>query len=448
MDYTQLTSNDVQRMLQTIGISSVDNLFSGIDARHRVPSGLKIPAGLSEPEMLADLQRLASRNKSTDQQISFLGAGIYDHFIPTLVDALAHQSEFVTAYTPYQAEASQGTLQAFYEFQTMVCQLFGMDVSNASLYEMTSAAAEAMLMARDINGRRKVLISGAAHPDLLAVLRTYASNNAETQIAVLPITDGITSLTALRSQIDPETCAVVMQHPNFFGNLEAQPQIADIVHQSGALLITAVDPISCGLLKPPGDYGTDIAVAEGQALGIPQQFGGPALGLLATRNEYMRKIPGRLVGMTVDKEGRRAFCLTLQAREQHIRREKASSNVCTNQGLMAMRATVYMATMGRQGLRQVAQQCFDKAHYAARQIAQLPGYELAFPKQSFFKEFVIRTRHDVKKLLHHAQAHGVLAGVPLDCWFAEMNDCFMMTVTEKRTRAEIDRLVEILRNVQ
>jgi glycine dehydrogenase subunit 1 len=444
MDYTQLTDSDVQAMLATIGAETVDELFAGVAESYRLPGPLNIPPGLAEMELLADLERLADKNVSTDQQISFLGGGIYDHFVPTIVDSLAMQSEFLTAYTPYQAEASQGVLQAFYEFQTMVCQLTGMDIANASLYEFASAAAEAALMACQITRRSRVVVSDATHPDLRRVLTTYLYES-DHEVTVVKSIDGATPIDAIRKAIDDRAAAVIVQHPTFFGTLEDMPAVADVAHSAGALLIASVDPISCGLLKRPGDYGADIVVAEGQSLGVPQSYGGPVLGLLACRKEYLRKIPGRLVGQTTDKDGRVGYCLTLQTREQHIRREKATSNICTNQGLLAMRATVYMAALGKSGIAQAAKQCFDHAHYAAERIAALPDFELAFDAPCF-KEFVIRSKSkDVGAVLKACQQARVLAGVPLAKWYPQLGDCFMVAVTEKRTKAEIDRLVEALR---
>ena len=445
MDYTQLTKGDVKQMLTTIGLKSIDDLFAGIAPAHRVGGRLNIPPALSEMELLADLERLADKNVSTDRQASFLGAGIYDHFVPTIVDSLAMQSEFLTAYTPYQAEASQGILQAFYEFQTMVCQLTGMDIANASLYEFASAAAEAVLMACQITQRSRVVVSGATHPDLRRVLETYL-HESDHEVVVVESNGGTTPVGAIAKALDQRTAAVVVQHPTFFGSLEDVPAIADAAHAAGALLVASVDPISCGLLKSPGDCGADIVVAEGQSLGVPQSYGGPVLGLLACRKEYLRKIPGRLVGQTTDKDGRKGYCLTLQTREQHIRREKATSNICTNQGLLAMRATVYLAALGKTGMAEVARRCFDKAHYAAQQIDSLLGFELAFDAP-FFKEFVVRSqRQDVPAVLDSCCDSGVLAGVPLGGWYPQLQDCFMIAVTEKRTKAEIDRLVEVLKD--
>ncbi len=445
MDYTQLTKSDEQAMLATIGAETVDELFAGVAESHRLKGRLNIPPGLAEMELLADLERLASKNVSTDQQISFLGGGIYDHFVPTIVGALAMQSEFLTAYTPYQAEASQGVLQAFYEFQTMVCQLTAMDIANSSLYEFASAAAEAALMACQITRRSRVVVSDAAHPDLRRVLKTYLYET-DHEVIVVKSTDGATPVEAVRKAVDKHTAAVIVQHPTFFGTLEDMPAIANVAHDAGALLVASVDPISCGLLKRPGDYGADIVVAEGQSLGVPQSYGGPVLGLLACRKDYLRKIPGRLVGQTTDRDGRVGYCLTLQTREQHIRREKATSNICTNQGLLAMHATVHMAALGKSGIGQVAKRCFDNAHYAAERIAGLPGFELAFDA-SFFKEFVVRSRRkDVAAVLKACQQAGVLAGVSLGKWYPQLNDCFMVAVTEKRTKGEIDRLVGALKD--
>ena len=446
MDYTQLTESDQQAMLATIGARTVDELFAGVAEAHKLKEPLNIPPGLAEMELLADLERLASKNVSTDQQISFLGGGIYDHFVPTIVGALAMQSEFLTAYTPYQAEASQGVLQAFYEFQTMVCQLTAMDIANSSLYEFASAAAEAALMACQITRRSRVVVSDATHPDLRRVLKTYLYET-DYEVIVVKSTGGATPVEAARKVIDDHTAAVIVQHPTFFGTLEDMPAIADVAHNAGALLIASVDPISCGLLKRPGDYGADIVVAEGQSLGVPQSYGGPVLGLLACRQDYLRKIPGRLVGRTTDRDGRVGYCLTLQAREQHIRREKATSNICTNQGLLAMHAAVYLAALGKAGIAQVAKRSFDDAHYTAERIVALPDFELAFDVP-FFKEFVVRSKSkDVAAVLKACQQAGVLAGVPLGKWYPQLDDCFMVAVTEKRTKSEIERLVEVLKDV-
>ncbi len=445
MNYTQLSSDQIEHMLSTIGVDSLEVLLTPIPDEHRLKRPLEIPNGLSEMDLLADLDALAARNAYGNELVCFMGSGAYDHFIPTVVDHLAMKGEFLTAYTPYQAEASQGALQAFYEFQTMVCQLTGMDAANASLYEQASAVAEAVLMARGATRRPGAVVCRTVHPDTVAVLNTYAGEDT-LKPGVAPFADGVTDPSALADAVTDQTAAVVVQSPNFFGCLEPVEDIARIAHGAGALLIMCVDPIGGGVLKRPGEVGADIVVAEGQPLGIPLSYGGPYLGLLACREKLMRKMPGRIVGCGVDAQGRRAFCLALQTREQHIRREHATSNVCTNEGLMAMRAAVYLAAMGRNGLAAVAAQCLDKAHYAAARIAELDGYRLRFD-QPFFKEFTVRTDRGVAKVQSHCRERGLLAGAALGCWFEELSDCFTVAVTEKRTRRQIDQLVEALKTV-
>ena len=445
MNYTQVSDTQVERMLETIGAGSVEELFSRIPDGQRLRHPLDVPAGISELELLADLRSLAGKNRTCRDAVCFLGAGAYDHFIPTIVDHLAMRGEFRTAYTPYQAEASQGALQAFYEYQTMICQLTGMEAANASLYEHASAVAEAVLMAASVTRRTRVVISSATHPDSRTVLRTYL-NERDFGLAEVGVRDGATDLTALKAVVGPPTAAVVVQWPNFFGSLEPLDEVVKIAHDAGALAVVSADPVACALFKPPGDYGADVVIGEGQPLGIPLSYGGPYLGLFACRRAYLRKMPGRVVSEVRDAEGRRGFCLVLQTREQHIRREKATSNVCTNQGLMALRAAVYLAAMGRQGLAEAASQCLDKAHYAAAEIARLEGYRLRFATP-FFKEFVVQTDRGVERVLEHCRDASILAGVPLDGWYRDLNDCFAVAVTEKRTRREIDALVESLANV-
>jgi len=443
MRYTQLTPGDVTHMLRRIGVRSVEDLFRDVPEARRLRRPLDLPEALSEMDLLSHLDSLARRNHGCDELVCFLGGGAYDHFIPTVVDALAGRSEFVTAYTPYQAEASQGSLQAFYEYQTLICQLTGMDVSNASLYDGASAAAEAVLMARAVTGRRRAIVSAAIHPDTRQVLAAYVQD-LPIDLVIVPTPDGRTDTEELRRRINDETAAVIVQSPNFFGIVEALEPAAAAAHEAGALLIASVDPISCGLLKPPGACGADIVVGEGQPLGIPLSFGGPYLGFMACREEFVRRMPGRLVGATTDRDGRRGFCLTLQTREQHIRRERATSNVCTNQGLMALRAAVYLSAMGRSGMASVASLCLEKAHYAADRIAALDDFELRFVAP-FFKEFVVRTKKEVPKVLERARERGILAGLPLRRWYPELNDCVLVAVTEKRNKAEIDALVDALR---
>lgn len=442
MDYTQITADDERQMLAAIGVQRIADLFAPIPRDQRLKQPLDLPPGCSEPELLAELAALARRNRSADELTCFLGCGAYDHFIPTIVDHLAMRGEFLTAYTPYQAEASQGTLQAFYEFQTMICQLTGMDIANASLYEGASAAAEAATMAIAATGRKRVVVSRTCHPDTVETLTTYASQQ-EMEISCLAMRDGVTDRAQLGAALDASVAAVVVQFPNFFGVLEDLPAIIDQAHAHGVLAIVSFDPIAAGIYRRPGDFGADIVVGEGQALGIPLQYGAPYLGLLAAREAFLRRMPGRMVGVAHDAQGRRGFTLVLQTREQHIKRERATSNVCTNQGLMAMRAAVYMSALGRKGLAQVANLCLDKAHYAAGRIAGIPGYRLRFAAP-FFKEFVVQTERDVNKVLASCRARNILAGVALGRWFPELADCFAVAVTEKRTKEEIDGLVDAL----
>ena len=442
MNYTQLTEADVQHMLSTIGVERVEDLFGGIPEAARRLAPLDLPAPLSESELLAELNRLAGANRTCDELVCFLGGGVYDHFIPSVVDSLASQAEFVTAYTPYQAEASQGSLQAFYEYQTLICQLTGMEVSNASLYEGATAAAEAVLMARSITGRRGVVASAAVHPHVRAVLATYL-HDLPMDLTILETTSGWTSPDDLREVVNEDTAAVLVQTPNFFGCVEPLDRLVEVAQESRALAIVSVDPISCALLKRPGEFGADIVVGDGQPLGIPMSYGGPSLGFMACKGQFLRKMPGRLVGATTDCSGRRAFCLTLQTREQHIRRERATSNICTNQGLLALRVAIHLSALGRRGAATVASLCLDKAHYAAEQICALPGFELRF-HAPFFKEFVVRTTKDVSKVLAHARRRGILAGLALDQWYPQLSDSFLVAVTEKRTRGQIDALAAAL----
>jgi glycine dehydrogenase subunit 1 len=444
MKYTQLTDDNVKHMLAKIGVGSIDALFATVPKAIRLEGALAIPQGVSELELLRDLESLASRNRNCDELVCFLGGGAYDHFIPTVVDAMAGQSEFVTAYTPYQAEASQGVLQLFYEFQTMVCMLTGMEVANASLYEVSSAAAEAVMMATGITGRSKVVVPEGVHPDTLRVLKTYTFERG-IEVVTVPAPEGVVDEPALGKALDKDTAAVVVQSPNFFGCIERLDRIVPAAHKHGALVIVAIDPVASGILKPPGAFDVDLVIGEGQALGTPLQYGGPYLGLLAGREKYLRKMPGRVVGVARDKDGRRGFCLALQTREQHIKRQRATSNVCTNQGLLAVRASIYMAAMGRHGIREVAAQCFDKAHYAAQEIAKLDGYELRF-EAPFFKEFVVKTSRGVTKVLGACRERGILPGVHLGCFEERHGDCFLVAVTEKRTRSQIDALVDALKS--
>jgi glycine dehydrogenase subunit 1 len=426
-------------MLERIGVKSIEELFEPIPEAVRLQRPLNVPAALTEIELQRHLEGLAGKNRPADSTVCFLGGGSYDHFIPAVVDAVASRSEYYTAYTPYQAEASQGSLQAFFEYQTLICQLTGLDVANASLYDGGSAVAEAVLMSLSVNPKRhKVLVAGSVHPEYRQTLITYLAN-LDAQVTVLETPHGYLDPDDLKGALDDKTLCVVVQHPNFFGCLEEVEDLARAAHANGALFIVSFDPISLGLLKRPGQYGADIAVAEGQCLGNPMVYGGPYLGILACREEYVRKMPGRLVGQTVDRQGKRCFVLTLQTREQHIRREKATSNICTNQGLFALRAAVYLAALGPQGLKETAEHCLHKAHYAADQLLRVPGTRLRFDRP-FFKEFTIQVPRPAPALLDRLLEAGYHAGLHLGRWYPGLKDCISVAVTETRTRAEIEGL--------
>lgn len=445
--YVLNTPEDVRAMLASIGVASVEELFQCIPRSLQLPRPLAVPPALSEIELTQHLQQLAHDNDSADSAVCFLGGGSYDHFIPAVVDAVAGRSEYYTAYTPYQAEASQGSLQAFFEFQTLICQLTGLDVANASLYDGGSAVAESVLMALAATSKRhKILIAESVHPEYRHSLSTYIANLKAT-VETLPTPEGFLNPDDLKKAVDDQTVCVIVQHPNFFGCLEEVEALGQLTKAKGAMFVVSFDPISLGILKRPGQYGADIAIAEGQCLGNPMTYGGPYLGLLACREEFVRKMPGRLVGQTTDRNGKRCWVLTLQTREQHIRREKATSNICTNQGLMALKATVYLAALGPQGLKETAELCLRKAHYAADQLTKKAGLKLRFARP-FFKEFSVDTgAGDAANLLHELLEEGFLAGLHLGRWYPWLKSCISLAVTEKRTRAEIDGLAEAYVNV-
>jgi len=443
--YVLNTPDDRHDMLAAIGAGSVEDLFESIPTDLRLNRELAIPGPMGELELADHLAGLAERSTGADRAC-FLGAGCYDHFIPAVVDHVAGRSEFYTAYTPYQPEASQGSLQAFFEYQTLICRLTGMDVANASLYEGASALAEAVLMATRVTRRRRLVVAEAVNPQYRDVLDTYLAN-VDCEPVLVPPVDGVTAAEAVACALDDRTAAVVVQHPNFFGCVESVGPIAETAHANGALLVVAVDPISLGLLKRPGDYGADIVVAEGQPLGIPLSFGGPYLGVMATRQAFLRRLPGRIVGQTTDRRGKRCFVLTLQTREQHIRREKATSNICTNQGLMALRAPAYLAVMGPGGLRAVAELSGRKAHYLAGRVAALKGFRLRFGSP-FLREFVLQCPGPAEDVLEFLARAGIAGGVPLGRYWPEMADCLLVAVTEKRTREQLDRYVDALAGQQ
>lgn len=432
-------------MLQHVGLNSADELFDSIPQELRLTRNLNTPSALSEIELLAGFDKLAEQNRAA-KRTSFLGAGAYQHYIPTVVDHIISRSEFFTAYTPYQPEISQGTLQAIFEFQTLVCQLTGLEVANASMYDGSTALAEAVLMAERVTKRTKVIACGAIHPEYLDVVTTYVQH-AGIELARAEL-DSVTGQTSdVADLIDDNTAALVVQSPNFFGCIEDVAALAEQAHAAGALLIVAVtEAISLALLRSPGACGADIVVAEGQSFGVPLSFGGPYVGLFATREKYARQIPGRLVGEAYDKQGRRGFVLTLATREQHIRREKATSNICTNEGLIALAATVYLETMGRRGLQEVAQQCAQKTAYAAKQIAALEGFSVPFSAPRF-NEFVVRAPQPAKELLARlASERNITGGLPLSRYFKDRPNEFLVCVTEMNSRADIDALVEGLRS--
>jgi glycine dehydrogenase subunit 1 len=440
LSYILNTSVDQKAMLETIGAGSLADLFRDIPEGLRLHRPVNVPPALSEIELQQHMTELAAKNQSADDAVCFLGGGSYDHFIPAVVDAVAGRSEYYTAYTPYQAEASQGSLQAFFEYQTLICQLTGLDVANASLYEGGSAVAESVLMALSIAADRpKVLVAESVHPEYRRTLETYLAN-LPVAVTTLPTPNGYLDPDTLKKAVDSQTLCVIVQHPNFFGGLEEVEALGKICHAAGALYVASFDPISLGLIKPPGEYGADIAVAEGQCLGNPMVYGGPYLGIMACRAQFLRKIPGRLVGQTVDRNGKRCWVLTLQTREQHIRREKATSNICTNQGLFALRAAVYLAALGQQGLRETADLCLRKAHYLADELRQVPGVTLKY-NRPFFKEFTVQVSGNVAGLLERLLKAGYHAGLELGRWYPALKNCIGIAVTEKRTRKELDGLV-------
>lgn len=436
-------------MLDKIGTEKLENLFEQIPEELRLGRALELPEGLREQELMAHIEELAEKNRGS-AMLSFLGAGSYDHHVPPVVSSLITRGEFLTAYTPYQAEASQGTLQAIFEFQTLVCQLLTMEVANASLYDGASAAAEAALMARRSfkrGGRPRCLVSRGIHPEYREVIKTYLkgvdSGDDYQEIDLGP--DGGLSLEHLDSLLDERVAAVIVGYPNYLGVVEDLEAVAQRCEKAGALAVSVTaEPVALGVLEAPGVLGASIAVAEGQALGIPVSFGGPGCGLIACEQRFMRQMPGRLVGETVDREGRRAFVLTLATREQHIRREKATSNICTNQGLMALAITVNLCLLGKVGFEGLARLCLNKAAYLKKEIAALDGYEIAFSGPTF-NEFVVRRKTgEVSVLLEGLQKQELLAGVPLGADYPELEDCFLVAVTERHRRQDLDRFVSAL----
>jgi glycine dehydrogenase subunit 1 len=437
--YIPNTELQKQEMLLEIGMKGIDELFAEVPENVRLKRKLNLPKAMSEMEISAHMRELAGKNINTDRYTCFLGAGAYDHYIPSIVNHLVSRQEFYTAYTPYQPEISQGTLQAIFEYQTMICKLTGMDVANASMYDGASALAESASMACQTTKRKEILVARNIHPESREVLRTYARFN-ESQIVEFGYKDGKVDYRELESKLSINTAAVIVQTPNFFGIVEDLKELAELVHKNKALLIVSCDPIALSLLKPPGEFGADVVVGEGQSLGNSLSFGGPYLGFFAAKKELLRKMPGRIVGETVDKEGRRGFVLTIQTREQHIRREKATSNICSNQALNALKATIYLSTMGKQGMKEVASLCTRKAHYAYEKLLETGLFSPVF-NTPFFKEFVVKYHGDVAELNKKLLEHKIIGGYNLGDEYPEMENCWLLAVTEKRTKDEIDDLI-------
>ena len=444
--YIPNTKDDEKRMLETIGVNSIEDLFSDIPKGMKLNRELNLKSSMSELEVSSYLTKLSQANSTINDLTCFLGAGAYDHYIPSIVAHILSRSEFYTSYTPYQAEISQGTLQYIFEYQTLICNLTGMDVSNASLYDGGTAIAEAAFMASNITRREKIVISKTVNPDYRRVLKTYAHLQG---IEVIEVEDeeGATNLDELKKHVDDKTAAVIVQSPNFFGVIEDIEAIEKIAHShKKTLLVTSVDPISLGILKTPKSLGVDIVVGEGQPLGIPLAFGGSYLGFIATNKAHMRKLPGRIVGESIDADENRAFVLTLQAREQHIRREKATSNICSNQGINTLAAAVYLVTLGKEGLREVANQSTQKAHYAFNQITKSGNYKPLFNKP-FFKEFAVTSSVEADKINQKLQEEKILGGYSLEKDYPQYKNGILYAVTEKRTKEEIDILSSVLEGI-
>lgn len=441
MDFIPNTDDQRNEMLKAIGVSSIQELFKDIPEKALLKEMVNIPEGKSELEVRKKLISLHNKNKT--DHILFLGAGCYNHFIPSIVNHLTGRAEFYTAYTPYQPEISQGSLQALFEFQTLICQITGMEVANASMYDGASALAEASIMAANITKRDEILLSSTIHPDYKEVIRTYArAKGFEVKEIAFDETMGITGVKNLKETISNKTAGVMIQNPNFFGNIEDMEGIEHIIHEMDSLLVVCVaEPTSLGILKSPGDYNADIVVGEGQSLGISMNFGGPFLGFMATKEKYLRQLPGRLVGETRDTRGNKGYILTLQAREQHIRREKASSNICTSQALCAITATIYLSALGKIGFKRLAELNLQKAHYAYKRICE-SGFKPRF-NSHFYNEFIIEF-DDAKKINEELLNNGIIGGLDLGIYYDDLKDCILFCVTEVNSREDIDRLIEAL----
>ena len=448
MTYIPISPKERDAMLGTIGVKTLDDLFEAIPAKHRFPK-LDLPSVLTEMEAAAELEGIAGANENVHGDlISFLGAGIYHHYIPAVIDHMLRRGEFYTAYTPYQPEISQGTLQGIFEYQSLIAALTGMEVSNASHYDGATATAEAVSLAwAQFRGKRKkVVVSPTVHPQYRAVLRTYTQGMELETAGDDPNADLNSSPEDLASLVDDNTMLVVVQYPDFFGRVYDYTQLIETAHSKGALVCVVANPTALALFKTPGSMGADIVVGEGQPLGLPMWYGGPSLGFFATRKSYVHKMAGRLVGETVDNRGQRSYVLTLTAREQHIKREKATSNICTNQGLLALGAAIYMSVLGKSGMKQVAELCFHKAHYAAEQLSQIDGMGLCF-SEPFFHEFAFCVNRPVEEVNAHLLEHGIIGGYDLGQDYPALKDHMLIAVTEMNSKEEIDTLVEILSEV-
>lgn len=437
--YLPHTDLDRRAMLEAIGVDAVDSLFKDIPTKVRLNKSLNLPTALPEQELVKEMRKMAKMNANLQEHICFLGAGAYDHYIPSVVNHVIRRSEFYTAYTQYQPEISQGYLQALWEYQSMICEITGMEVANASMYDGGTAVTEAAMMACAASGRTEIIMADTIHPHYQEIFKTYALDRNYT-FKNVGFTNGVMNLTRLEEVVTKATAAVIVQSPNFFGSIEDVKKIAQVAHAQGAYLIAVVDPISLGVLASPGSLGADLVVGEGQSMGVPVSFGGPYLGFFAATEKLMRKMPGRIIGQTTDQDGKRGFVLTLQAREQHIRREKATSNICSNEALCALSAAVYLAAVGKDGYRQIATQCLQKAQYAYEQLTKLQGCEKVFASP-FFKEFVIRLNKPVVQVNELLLKEGIIGGLDLSKYYPDMKNCMLLCVTEKRSKEDIDRLV-------
>jgi glycine dehydrogenase subunit 1 len=440
--YTSATDRDRDRMLAEIGVRSVEELFADIPAGVRLERPLELPDGMPEHEVYERLAELSRRNTGAEDEITFLGAGMYDHYVPAIVDSITQRSEFLTPYTPYQPEISQGTLQAMFEFQTMISELTGLPVASAGLYEGPSSVAAAAYLARGATGRSKLLVSRGLHPHSREALETYSAGYGTT-VEEVPLAGGATEVAALESAVDDDTAAVFLQQPNFAGSIEDLEALAPVAKRTGALLIVAVDALTLGVLRPPGDFGADVAVGEGQPLGNRLDYGGPSVGFFAARLEHIRRMPGRIAGETTDVDGRRGFVLTLQTREQHIRREKATSNICTSQQLNALAATIYLSWLGRAGIVEIAELMAQRTAYARERLAAVEGVE-PLHARPVVREFAVRLDAPVNAVLRRCAADGINAGYPLGIDYPEWEDGLLVAITERRTRADIDLLADAL----